>query len=273
MKEKGVSHKKEKKERNRNQRKEEAVKAREAQKEVSIIEANMRKAEKEVETERSSAVKAAKVQKEEKPTPKSQLESSGIKRIVKTNRKRLTTKHEELDTGRTKKSKSSFMSLWEIVKGNAPSTRTSVKGQPHERDYTLITRHRYPGDFILGIRIPKNAQIKHVPSYPESPEHWEIKQGDAFVYIDSKINPIPGGWVNGVGEIKVKLVNKPNKGQRGVYVYLNIYPAENGQVPEYEVVFDPNTDTRVPGLHFGPSSGMEKTFLHLYPLEAQEEMD
>ncbi len=163
------------------------------------------------------------------------------------------------------------MSLWEIVKGYAPSTRTSVKGQPHERDYTLITRHIFPYKFLVGIKIPENAQVKHIPGYPESPEHYEVMIGDAFIYTDISLMPIPKEWLNGVIEIKVKRVLNPNMGAKeAVYVYANMYPTENGQILDHEAVFDSNEDTRVPGMHFGPSSGRYGTFLHLYPLEDAE---
>ncbi|MBU4056544.1 hypothetical protein KJ695_01380, partial [Patescibacteria group bacterium] len=168
-----------------------------------------------------------------------------------------------------KEQRISYVSLWEFVQMNG-STRTNTKGQPSERDYTLITRHIYFKKFVVGIEIPKDAQVKHVRGYPESPEHWEVMLGDAFLYSDISLKPVPGEWLNGQIEVKVKRVLKPNERiKEAVYVYANMYPVQHGQVPDHEAVFSSDDDTRTPGLHFGPSSGRYGTFLHLYPIDEE----
>ncbi len=230
----------------------------------------MRKVSEESEAKRQAAIKAAEKQKPDPVVRKPEsVQRPKLVKLEGANRRKLVPKREKV-IEENRKPRGTYMSLWEIVKGYPSSTRTSVKGQAHERDYTLITRHFYPDKFIIGMKIPKDVQVKLVPTNPDISEHWEIRLGDGFAYIDSKLKPIPGEWVYGQIEIKVKLVNKPNQGKRAVYSYLNMYPTENGQMPDHEVVFDSNTDTTTSGLHIGPCSGANRTFLHLYPLEDAE---
>lgn len=240
--------------------------ARTLKEEAARVEANMRQASEHAEAHRLAVIKVAEKQNPVIRKPEL-IQKPKLVQLVVANRRKLVPKQEKV-VKENRKPRSSYMSLWEIVKGYAPSTRTSVKGQSHERDYTLITRHIFPCKFQVGIKIPENAQVKHIPGYPESPEHWETMIGDAFLYSDISIKPVSGEWLNGQIEIKVKRVLKPNMGAKeAVYVYVNMYPIENGQVPDHEVVFNSDEDIKTPGMHFGPSSGRYGTFLHLYPLE------
>ena len=170
---------------------------------------------------------------------------------------------------RNRRKRGSLFPLWKIAEG--PSTRTSAPGDPHDRGYIFVTRHLFnlsgTKEFKTMFLIPKNAEIVLVPENEDTPAHYRVPVGDAFVYISTEFGKVESGMsIEGWAELKVKAVKRPNIGPRvGFYPYANIWrPLEENQLSEFILELDSKKEFVAEGdFAFTPSSGNKKTILRM----------
>ena len=124
----------------------------------------------------------------------------------------------------------------------------------------------------LSVFIPKDAEIKEEKENNDLPARFSVRIGDAFIYISKELSPEPGRFIEGRGDVKVKMVSGKNrKGKLSVYYpFINLWkPLRNGEEPEYVAEFD-SKKRYVPerSKDFTPASGSERTILHLDPWDS-----
>ena len=217
------------------------------------------------EAARIAAKEAARIAAEEKEKAKTTIPQKKHE-VVK--RRILSKEDDEYWSGDSGDSGDVYP-LWKIVEG--PPTRTTTNENPHNKNYTVITRYlfNYRGtrEFKTMFLIPKDAEVVLMPENKDVSAYYSVRVGDAFVYISTKFGEVkPGMLIEGWAELSVKKVKKPNIGPRsGLYPYVNIRRLlEDSQRPEFILEFDSEKRFVENGsFAFTPASGRSRTVLHM----------